>query len=95
MIQQIGHERVLIGCPINGGAMARDHDYHVQSRGAFNQNQRTNQTINSPSNHLKPRNTERCVSLLSEIYRLSLFALWGSNLRLCQAKLRYGVLSHC
>lgn len=35
-IQQIGHERVLWGVPLYG-AMARDHDYHVQSRGAFNQ----------------------------------------------------------
>lgn len=35
-IQQIGHERVLWGVPLYG-AIAIDHDYHVQSRGAFNQ----------------------------------------------------------
>ena len=51
-IQQIGHERVLWGVPLYG-AMARDHDYHVQSRGAFNQTINGLyhlKRLNSPSN---------------------------------------------
>ena len=34
-IQKIGHQRVLWGVPLYG-VTALDHDYHVQSRGAFN-----------------------------------------------------------
>lgn len=35
-IRQIGHQRVLWGIPLYGST-ALEHDYHVQSRGAFNQ----------------------------------------------------------
>ncbi|WDA22814.1 His-Xaa-Ser system radical SAM maturase HxsC [Aeromonas hydrophila] len=35
-IRQIGHQQVLWGIPLYGST-ALEHDYHVQSRGAFNQ----------------------------------------------------------